>query len=186
MYYCSYEGCDKSFTNKHSLKRHRVTHDPNKKFKCDVWSKMFSLPQYLKEHKVVHTSERPYTWKFPGWGKSFRQAGKLSIHRKEHQNSHKLQRNSNKYASSPLTLSLEGGEYPELWLNQNLSETWNLINHVQLYYCWCDFPNLSEYVLEMRSNIFGETGYLPFQNLSLASSYEQAYPLSDYYPNVPY
>ena len=84
MYHCNYEGCGKSFTNKHSLKRHEVTHNPDKKFKCDLCSKSFSLPQYLKEHKVVHTGERPFICKFPGCGKSFRQAGKLSIHRKEH------------------------------------------------------------------------------------------------------
>lgn len=61
-----------------------ITHDPNKKYACNQCTKRFSLPQYLREHMVVHSSARPFVCKFPNCGKTFRQAGKLSMHKKSH------------------------------------------------------------------------------------------------------
>ncbi|CAI2369307.1 unnamed protein product [Moneuplotes crassus] len=136
MYSCDHPGCGKSFTNKHSLKRHKTTHDPNKKYKCDVCSKSFSLPQYLKEHKVVHTDKRPFVCKFPGCGKSFRQAGKLSIHRKEHKNDSKSKAKV-RIERKETDVSSTEDFYPSLFMPQTLPETCGFINPLDNY-CFCE------------------------------------------------
>jgi uncharacterized Zn-finger protein len=78
--------CGKAFANVYTLARHVETHNPNKKHACKVCGKKFSLPQYLKEHEVTHTNDRPFICPFVGCGKNFRQAGKLSLHKKIHLN----------------------------------------------------------------------------------------------------
>lgn len=152
MFKCDIDSCGKSFTNKHSLKRHKVTHDPNKKYKCDECSKSFSLPQYLKEHKIVHSGERPFVWNFPGCGKSFRQAGKLSIHKKEHNMKSKQIYNYGSAYSYPNQNTLWNIDFSNAWLMKNLSQTCNLLN----LYCLCDLqteniPNYSH----SQQNFYG-------------------------------
>jgi len=46
--------------------------------------KSFSLSQYLKEHMFIHTGQKPFECDFPGCTRAFRQAGKLSLHKKTH------------------------------------------------------------------------------------------------------
>ena len=142
MFFWDFKDCGKSFTNKHSLKRHKVTHDPNKKYKCDICSKAFSLPQYLKEHKIVHTGERPFIWNFPGCGKSFRQAGKLSIHRKEHTSQRKAKMSMINPYTSTKPMGLQPVNYSSLWLSNNLSETWTNMSTLKTYYWLCDVENI--------------------------------------------
>ena len=79
---CTHEGCDKAFTTRFSLRRHLVSHLPAKQFQCKLCFKKFTLGQYLREHMYIHTGQKPYVCKYPGCGKSFRQAGKLSQHKK--------------------------------------------------------------------------------------------------------
>ena len=55
-----------------------------KPLKCKYCDKRFSLKQYLKEHQYTHTGERPYICNINGCEKTFRQAGKLSLHRRQH------------------------------------------------------------------------------------------------------
>jgi len=84
IYKCENAKCGKIFTTRFSLRRHTLTHMNIKQHKCPYCEKRFALAQYLKEHIYIHTGERPFVCKFPSCGKSFRQAGKLSIHKKIH------------------------------------------------------------------------------------------------------
>ncbi len=45
------------------------------------------LPQYLEEHEYTHTGEKPYVCGINGCAETFRQRGKLSIHKKNAHNS---------------------------------------------------------------------------------------------------
>jgi uncharacterized Zn-finger protein len=40
----------------------------------------------LKEHTYIHTGQKPFKCPYEGCTKAFRQAGKLSMHKKFHQN----------------------------------------------------------------------------------------------------
>ena len=82
---CDIGDCRKEFASKYSLKRHRITHDENKRHPCPTCNKRFALPQYLREHMVVHSRERPFVCPFAGCSKTFRQAGKLSMHKRLHE-----------------------------------------------------------------------------------------------------
>ena len=183
MYYWNHTGWGKSFTNKHSLKRHKTTHDPNKKYKWEVCSKSFSLPQYLKEHKVVHTNDRPFVCKFPGCGKSFRQAGKLSIHRKEHSNPQKSQSRARGIKREP-DVNLDPLQYQTLLSPQNLSETWALMVALEQNYCLCDQLKNSWDTSDIFTRAY--SSYMHVPSLPLTSSMELPNPLNDYYFNVPF
>lgn len=78
--------CDKAFTTRFSLRRHESTHTPSKQHKCLRCGKTFALGQYLKEHMYIHTGQKPFKCPYEGCTKAFRQAGKLSLHKKLHQN----------------------------------------------------------------------------------------------------
>ena len=79
---CSCPNCFRTFKNKYSLARHLFSHELVKRHVCEVCSKAFSLKQYLTEHKTVHSKARPHKCPFPGCNKAYRQAGKLSLHKK--------------------------------------------------------------------------------------------------------
>ena len=81
---CTYPSCQKRFTNKYSLQRHMASHNVVRRHACEICGKTFALLQYLKEHAVVHSGRKPYACPYPGCTKAYRQAGKLSIHKKRH------------------------------------------------------------------------------------------------------
>lgn len=95
---CDYGTCTKKYRTKFSLRRHYLSHLGIKQYKCQYCEKRFAVAQYLQEHLYTHTGERPFVCTFPGCNKSFRQAGKLSIHRKKHAN--ESQNNSTSQDSS--------------------------------------------------------------------------------------
>jgi len=84
VFICSYEGCGRRFLAQFSLNRHNIIHSDKKRFSCKYCGKKFSLGQYLREHEYRHTKELPYECGVAGCTKRFRQAGKLSLHRKTH------------------------------------------------------------------------------------------------------
>ena len=83
-YTCDYGTCTCKYRTKYSLKRHYLSHMGVKQHQCPYCTKRFALTQYLQEHIYIHTGEKPFVCKHPGCGKKFRQAGKLSIHKKQH------------------------------------------------------------------------------------------------------
>lgn len=82
---CSFEGCGKRFTTRFSLKRHYYIHTEQKKYECDQCDKTFALPQYLKEHTYTHTTVEPFVCGVDGCRETFKQRGKLSLHRRTHE-----------------------------------------------------------------------------------------------------
>ena len=83
---CTHDGCTKTYTTRFSLRRHMASHSSVKKHVCVLCFKSFTLAQYLKEHTYTHTKQKPFACDFPGCNRAFRQAGKLSLHKRTHQN----------------------------------------------------------------------------------------------------
>ncbi len=81
---CPWEGCGRLFRAQFSLNRHMLLHTETKKYACRFCDRKFSLPQYLREHEYTHTKELPYECGVAGCKLRFRQAGKLSLHRRTH------------------------------------------------------------------------------------------------------
>jgi len=81
---CPWQGCGRLFRAQFSLNRHMVLHTQAKKYICKLCQRSFSLPQYLREHEYTHTKELPYECGVSGCAMRFRQAGKLSLHRRTH------------------------------------------------------------------------------------------------------
>ncbi|TNV84241.1 hypothetical protein FGO68_gene17806 [Halteria grandinella] len=86
VYQCEFPSCSKRFTTKFSLKRHYYIHSRKKTFPCSFCNKVFALPQYLREHQYTHTNQQPFVCGVDGCTESFRQRGKLSLHRRTHGN----------------------------------------------------------------------------------------------------
>ena len=81
---CTWEGCGRLFRAQFSLNRHMILHMQTKRYTCRFCDRTFSLPQYLREHEYTHTKELPYECGVAGCRLKFRQAGKLSLHRRTH------------------------------------------------------------------------------------------------------
>lgn len=82
---CEFPDCGKRFTTRFSLKRHYYIHSKKKTFTCEFCPKSFALPQYLREHQFTHTNQQPFLCGVDGCTESFRQRGKLSLHRRTHE-----------------------------------------------------------------------------------------------------
>ena len=91
---------------------HISTHEPAKTFTCMICYKQFALGQYLKEHTYIHTGQKPFKCPYEGCTKAFRQAGKLSLHKKFHQNKIFLVK---KVRRTPLAPSSQN------WLTRNIA-----------------------------------------------------------------
>ena len=84
-YQCYYEECGKTFVTRFNLRRHvNVSHLAIKAFTCEICSKHFASKQNVKEHRFIHTGEKPFLCSLPGCGRCFRQASQLATHRKTH------------------------------------------------------------------------------------------------------
>ena len=81
---CPFETCGRRFCAQFALNRHLIVHSENKQYICEYCGKKFSLSQYLREHRYLHTNELPYICGISGCTMCFRQAGKLSLHRRTH------------------------------------------------------------------------------------------------------
>ena len=84
IYPCNNAGCGRLFKTKFALKRHLLVHTKDRSCVCRYCGKKFSLPQYMREHLYTHTREKPYVCGVAGCQERFRQAGKLSLHRRTH------------------------------------------------------------------------------------------------------
>ena len=85
LFACDHPGCGRLFKTKFSMKRHTLVHNDVRPYSCKYCGKKFALPQYMKEHTYTHTKDKPYIFGVSGCQKRFRQAGKLSLHRRTHE-----------------------------------------------------------------------------------------------------
>ena len=76
--------CSKTFATNFSLVRHQLVHTQIKPYKCAFCTKTFALAQYQREHEFIHTNLKPFVCGVNGCTESFRQRGKLSLHRRTH------------------------------------------------------------------------------------------------------
>ena len=74
--------CFKKFTSKEKLKNHRQIHTGEKPFQCKSCSKCFTQASNLKRHQRIHTGERPFKCKT--CTKSFTCSNNLKIHERIH------------------------------------------------------------------------------------------------------
>nr|CAB3267909.1 ZF(C2H2)-33 zinc finger protein [Phallusia mammillata] len=73
--------CGKAFINIYRLQRHMLTHNEgSRKFACDVCTKSFKYKHHLKEHKRIHSGEKPYECPNPNCNKRFSHSGSYSSH----------------------------------------------------------------------------------------------------------
>lgn len=77
--------CGKRFLEKGKLVLHQRLHagePPEKKFKCNMCDRGFTLSANLRTHMRIHTGEKPYSC--PQCGKAFKRSSDVSSHLRSH------------------------------------------------------------------------------------------------------
>ena len=84
LFKCGQLNCGRVFKTKFSCRRHAFTHTNEKNFVCQYCHKGFALRQHFTEHMHKHTNTKPYVCGIGGCKERYRQASKLSLHRRTH------------------------------------------------------------------------------------------------------
>ena len=74
--------CDRAFSDKSNLRRHKHIHSEEKPFACDKCDKTFAQKGNLESHKRVHSGEKPYCCDV--CDKAFAQKAHLEVHKRTH------------------------------------------------------------------------------------------------------
>jgi len=76
--------CDKSFSNKFNLYRHKETHSDKKPFECPVCKKSFRVRNVLQLHQEIHNNNRTPNFHCNECGKAFLRSSSLYRHKMTH------------------------------------------------------------------------------------------------------
>lgn len=81
--------CRKVFNSKARLKDHKRIHSGERPFECDICQRRFIQLSHLRHHLRIHTGERPYQWSICNI--RFTQMSTLNQHRTIHTEEHPFQ-----------------------------------------------------------------------------------------------
>lgn len=56
--------CDKKFSYPRQLREHKVTHTGDRPYTCEICSKSFTLPKYIAVHMQTHSGVKPYKCRY--------------------------------------------------------------------------------------------------------------------------
>jgi len=83
---CTFDGCNRYFSQTGILNAHLKTHSESREFVCDICDKRFKCKSYFKKHRESHAGNRPHACNL--CGAKYLQAS----HLKDHMSSHTQER----------------------------------------------------------------------------------------------
>ncbi len=82
--YCTYEGCDRAFSSRWSLKRHIRTHTGERPWICNHCGKQFVQKCSLVRHEQTHNEDKSFICDHPKCDKKFKLKEYLDVHKRTH------------------------------------------------------------------------------------------------------
>lgn len=79
---CTFEGCNKTFSDKRNLVGHEATHSNVREFTCEVCNRKYKTKSQLNDHNRAHKDETPFQCHV--CSKSYKWKTNLIIHLKKH------------------------------------------------------------------------------------------------------